>query len=59
MRRTKERDRDVVANRGIKKIQEMDRKICLDFGMQGNITGPALAARSMLDLEFVEQNKVV
>jgi hypothetical protein len=38
MRRTQDRDRDVVANNGMKKIQEMDRKMCLDFRMQGNIT---------------------
>ena len=51
-----DRDKDVVANSGMRKIQEMDRKMCLDFGMQENIThiGTAPAVRSMLDLEFVE-----
>ena len=56
VRRRQDRDKDVVANSGMRKIQEMDRKMRLDFGMQGNITriGPAPAVRSTLDLEFVE-----
>ena len=57
--KTGQGQRYVVANSVIKKntgIQEMDRKMRLDFGMQGNITriGPAPAVRSTLDLEFVE-----
>lgn len=49
MGRRQERDRDVVAGRKMQKIEELDRKMVLDSGMQENMTH-GRSSSSMQDL---------